>query len=99
MLGFSSATFIPRPRPPTDTGQAAAKPRQRKEANSLRFLVQRQGYLRNSRRILEIGAQVRVGVRRCVRGLGVPTDQRACSRRCWCWTWASSCARGSSWQT
>jgi uncharacterized protein YcgL (UPF0745 family) len=31
--------------------------RQRKDATSRRFLVQRQGYLRNSRRILEIGSQ------------------------------------------
>ena len=57
MLGFSSAAFIPRPRPPVDSGGEARKPRQRKDATSRRFLVQRQGYLRNSRRILEIGSQ------------------------------------------
>jgi len=57
MLGFSSASFIPRPRPPHDSGGDPKKPRQRKEATSKRFLVQRQGYLRNSRRILEIGSQ------------------------------------------
>ena len=54
MLGFSSAAFIPRPR---DSTQEQRKPRQRKDAMSKRFLVQRQGYLRNSRRILEIGSQ------------------------------------------
>ena len=56
MLGFSSA-FIPRPRPSHEAGAEPRKPRQRKEATSRRFLVQRQGYLRNSRRILEIGSQ------------------------------------------
>ena len=57
MLGFSSA-FIPRPRPTHEAGAVEPrKPRQRKEATSRRFLVQRQGYLRNSRRILEIGSQ------------------------------------------
>jgi hypothetical protein len=56
MLGFSSASFIPRPRPLQDAATEPRKPQQRKEATSRRFLVQRQGYLRNSRRILEIGA-------------------------------------------
>ena len=56
MLGFSAAAFTPIRRPPQDSGEPR-KVRQRKDATSRRFLVQRQGYLRNSRRILEIGSQ------------------------------------------
>ena len=39
MLGFSSATFIPRPRPPQDSTAEPRKPRLRKDVTSRRFLV------------------------------------------------------------
>ena len=57
MLGFSSAAFYPRPRPTQDLSAEPRKPRLPKDATSRRFLVRRQGYLRNSRRIFEIGSQ------------------------------------------
>ena len=60
MLGFSSAAFYPRPRPTQDLSAEPRKPRLPKDATSRRFLVRRQGYLRNSRRIFEIGSQAAV---------------------------------------
>jgi len=56
MLGFSAAAFTPIRRPPQDSGEPR-KVRQRKDATLRRFLEHFQGYLRNSRRILEIGSQ------------------------------------------
>jgi uncharacterized protein YcgL (UPF0745 family) len=56
MLGFSAGSFLPRPG--INAGkEKEAQPRVelRKSEGASRFLVQRQGYIRNARRILEVG--------------------------------------------
>eukprot|EP00960_Hanusia_phi_P076366 768551-Hanusia_phi.AAC.8 len=54
MLGFSSATFISRPKAVRDDPDSQYKHARRRDS-SRRFIVQRQGYLRNSKRIMELG--------------------------------------------
>ena len=56
MLGFSSAAFISRPKAIREDLDSQHKHARKKES-SRRFLVQRQGYLRNSKRIMELGAK------------------------------------------
>ena len=55
MLGFTAGSFLPRPGIAKIKEAPEARVELRKQAGASRFLVQRQGYLRNARRILEVG--------------------------------------------